>query len=149
MSRAHPSPPHPTTPSSRSAPRAGLALEVTGGELAICRLAPGRVPRWAFRGDFIAITRTPDELSVVCDAKSVPKRIRAEHGWRAIRVVGPLDLSLIGVLASIAVPLAEAGIGLFSISTYDTDYVLVRAAALDQAVAALTAAGHRFDVPPE
>lgn len=127
----------------------GLALEILAERFAICRMAPGRVPNWAYRGAFVSISRTADELSVVCDQRQVPKSIRAERDWRAIRVVGTLDLSLISVLASLAVPLAKARIGVFCVSTFDTDYLLVRADVLEAARAVLEDAGHGFDVAPD
>jgi len=83
------------------------------------------------------------ELSVVCADAAVPDGVRAERGWRALTVVGPLDLALTGVLASLAVPLAEAGVAIFAIATFDTDYLLVRRERLSDAVTALRAAGHR------
>jgi uncharacterized protein len=89
-----------------------------------------------------SITRTPDELSVVCAEEAVPAGVRAEHGFRCLSVVGPLDFSATGILASFASPLAEAGVSVFVVSTFDTDLVLVRQALLSQAVAVLRAAGH-------
>ena len=82
-------------------------------------------------------------MTVVCAAARVPADARAERGWRALRVAGPLDFALTGVLAAVAVPLADAGVSIFAVSTFDTDYVLVRADRLEAAVAALRAAGHR------
>ena len=78
----------------------------------------------------------------MCAAARVPDGVRAQRGWRALAVEGPLDFALTGVLAAVAVPLAEAGISIFAVSTYDTDYVLVRADRLADAVAALRGAGH-------
>lgn len=90
------------------------------------------------------VSRTAEELSVVCPAARVPDGVRVEGPWQAIAVRGPLDFALTGVLASLAVPLADARISLFAVSTFDTDYILVRAADVAQAQAVLTAAGHRF-----
>ena len=101
------------------------------------------IPAWATeKGGFGSITRTPQELSLVCDEKRVPKGVKAEPGWRVFRVDGPLDFALTGILASIAAPLAQAGVSIFAISTFDTDYVLVKHEKVQQAVAALRAAGH-------
>jgi hypothetical protein len=86
--------------------------------------------------------RTRAELSVVCAAARVPDGVRAERGWRALAVCGRLDLGLTGVLAGLLAPLAAAGVPIFAVSTYDTDYVLVREERLAEAVAALRAAGH-------
>ena len=124
----------------------GLDLSVLEGTLAICRL-PANVPppNWALAGNgFLGFVRTEEELSVVAPSKAVPERAVRDDGWRAIRVGGPLDLALTGVLASLAGPLAEADIPIFAISTHDTDYVLVKEERLEDAKAALAAAGHRF-----
>ncbi len=113
--------------------------------LCICRLDSGvPFPEWA-TGTFLSITRTPDELSIVCDQSEVPASIQAERDWRALRIKGTLDFSLTGILASIAGPLAAAGISIFAVSTFDTDYVLVKADRIDEAIGALEAAGHRVE----
>jgi uncharacterized protein len=104
------------------------------------------VPAWAAGAPgaaLHAVVRTPAELTVVCAADAVPDGVRAERGWRALAVVGPLDLALTGVLVSLLEPLAGAGVAIFAFSTFDTDHVLVRADRLDDAVRALRAAGHR------
>jgi hypothetical protein len=124
----------------------GLDLSVLEGTLAIARL-PANVPppNWALAGNgFLAFTRTEDELSVVAPSAAVPEAAMSDDGWRAIRVSGQIDLSLTGVLASLATPLAEAGVPIFAVSTHDTDYVLVKDETLEEAIAALTAAGHHF-----
>ncbi|MGL4612266.1 MAG: ACT domain-containing protein [Trueperaceae bacterium] len=108
---------------------------------AICRLEPKTpVPTWA-TGEFVSITQTPHELSIVCAEAHVPPEIKAGRGWRTLQVEGPIDLSVIGVLASLTKPLAEAGINLFAISSYDTDYLLVENNKLSAATAALGVAG--------
>ncbi len=117
-------------------------LAVLPEALAICRLdGSASVPDWPV-GDFVSITRTRDELSIVCAERAVPSGVKADRGWQALKIEGPLDLALTGVLASIAQPLAEARINLFVISTFDTDYVLVKAEKLDRAIEALRGAGH-------
>jgi hypothetical protein len=117
-----------------------LTLVVLPGIYAICRLpAAEAFPSWA-TGEFVAITRTANELSVVCRQEAVPDGVRHEGGWRCLRVVGTLDFTLVGVLASLVLPLAEAGVSVFCISTFDTDYLLVRD--LDRATEALQRAGH-------
>jgi hypothetical protein len=100
------------------------------------------VPAWAASSVFSSITRTADELSIVCEEAGVPLDVKHDGGWRCLELAGPLDLSLTGVLASVLRPLAEAGVSIFAASTFDTDYVLVRAGQLEKAVAALRAAGH-------
>jgi hypothetical protein len=121
-----------------------LPLTILPGRLAVCRLAPdAAVPSWV-NGPLTAITRTPEELSIVCAQERVPPGIQAEAGWRALKVAGPLDFGLTGILASLAGPLAAAGISIFALSTYDTDYLLVKEENLEQAERTLRAAGHRF-----
>jgi hypothetical protein len=119
-------------------------LTVLPGAFAIVRLAADTpLPRWAARGEFFSVTRTSDEVSVVCLADQVPSGIASETGWRAVKVTGPFALSEIGVLAAVAAPLAEAKVSLFAISTFDTDYLLVSEKQLNAAIAALKGAGHR------
>jgi hypothetical protein len=121
-----------------------LNLQVLKGRLSVCRLAANiAIPDWAIGGgEFVSITRTSDELSVVCSESSAPKDVKCEHGWRAFKVAGPLDFSLTGITESIAKPLAEAGVSIFAVSTYDTDYVMVKEENLEKAIRALSAAGH-------
>ena len=89
------------------------------------------------------MTRTADELSIVCETDYVPSEVEQESGWRALVVEGRLDFALTGILVSLAAPLADAGVSIFALSTFNTDYLLVRADDLPRAVAALRAAGHR------
>jgi uncharacterized protein len=119
-----------------------VPLIILPERLAVCRLAAeAPFPDWIQPGDLICLVRTRDELSVVCAERFVPPEVRAERSWRALMVQGPLEFSLTGVLASIANPLARAGVSIFAISTYDTDYILVRDDSLDRAVNALIQAG--------
>jgi hypothetical protein len=121
-----------------------LDLTVEPWTLAVCRLAPDApVPGWAMRGAFHAITRTPRELSIVCAAAEVPDDVRSEKGWRCFSLAGAIPFTETGVLLSIAAPLAKDGIGIFALSTFDTDYVLVPDHRLADAERALAAAGHR------
>jgi hypothetical protein len=128
----------------RPANRLLLNLSLIGDRVAVCRLGPGsEIPEWVFRGGgFASVTRTADELSLVCAESAVPDGIQCEPGWRIFKIEGPLDFALTGVLASVAQPLAEAGVSIFAISTYETDYVIVKAPDLEKAVRALEAAGH-------
>jgi len=120
-----------------------LSLTVLPDRLAICRLPPGSaVPAPPAEGGLWSVTRTADELSVVLPEAARPAEGLAETGWCALRVDGTLDFALTGVLASLAAPLAAAGVSLFAVSTFDTDYLLVRAKDLDTARAALATAGH-------
>jgi hypothetical protein len=123
-----------------------LTLSLLPETLAVCRLAPDAdVPPWAWTGEPASVTRTRDELSIVCRADAVPRDVRAERGWRCLKVQGPLDFALTGILAALTAPLAAAEIALFAVSTYDTDYLLVKAETLDRAVEALRGAGHRVE----
>ncbi|MGZ7041736.1 MAG: ACT domain-containing protein [Thermoanaerobaculia bacterium] len=112
--------------------------------LAVCRLPPtAPVPQWP-AGPFVAMTRTADELSIVCSEESAPNDVRSERGWRCLKIEGPIPFATIGVAAAVTKALADAKVSVFFVSTYDTDYVLVRSESLDAAVSALRAAG--FDL---
>jgi len=118
-----------------------LALTVLPSAFAICRLPfDALVPAWV-RGEWLSITRTADELSIVCEQDRVPANVQADPDWRCLKVQGPLDLSLIGILAALTAPLAQARIGLFAVSTYGTDYLLVKEINLDQAMRVLRETG--------
>ena len=120
----------------------GQRFRALPGEYAVCRLTPDSVvPAWA-HGPFVNITCTDDELAIICPAERVPADVRSERDWRVLKVVGPFPFTATGVLASLASPLARAGISLLSIATYDTDYFLVKSDVFDDAVAVLVAAGH-------
>lgn len=123
---------------------AALRLTILPDTLAVSRLAPGDpVPAWAWAGETVSISRTREELSVVCRADAVPAGVRSEGGWRCLKAEGPFDFALTGILSAILAPLAAAGIPIFAFSTYDTDYIMVKAENLDRAVEALRGAGHR------
>jgi hypothetical protein len=123
---------------------APMHLEAVQIRLAVCRLDAGSaVPPWVDRSrEFTSVTRTKDELSVVCAFDHVPEGVPMEGPWRAFRVKGPIVMTLIGVVAALANPLADAGISIFAISTFETDYILVHEPDFDAAVSALTQAGH-------
>jgi uncharacterized protein len=113
---------------------------------AVVRLEPDApLPDWVLGGTFWSITRSDTELSVVCRESDVPSEASAERGWCALEVAGPLDFSLTGVVASLVTPLADAEIPIFVLSTFETDYLLVRERDLERAVASLTGAGHAVD----
>jgi len=124
-----------------------LQLEWLPGRYAVCRLeAEVPIPEWAMQmnqsSPLSSITRTDRELSIVCDDALVPEGVRAERGFVALRVVGTLDFSLTGIIARLTKPLADAGVPVFVVSTFETDYLLVRV--MDQAAAgtALRGVGH-------
>ena len=113
---------------------------------AVVRLEPDAdIPPWARTGHFWSVTRSDSELSVVCQQDQVPPAASAERGWCAFEVAGPLDFSLTGVVASLVTPLADEEIPIFVVSTFETDYLLVREHDLVRSVAALTSAGHSVD----
>lgn len=127
----------------KTAPK--LTFIILRETFAICRLdkdAP--IPDWAFQGGLFSVTRTKDELSIVCPLINVPKGILCNQGWSCLKIKGPLDLSLTGIISSIAATLEAEGMSLFSISTYDTDYVMVKEKDLEKAIFALTEGGHRI-----
>jgi hypothetical protein len=125
-----------------------VRLTVHGERYAVVRLDPdAEVPAWAAAGPLSSVTRTASELSIVCREDVVPAGSSAERGWRVLEVAGPLDFTLTGVLASLATPLAAAEITLFALSTFETDFLLVRESDLGQACDALRAAGHTVDPP--
>jgi hypothetical protein len=121
-----------------------MELHVLEETLAIARLnGDAAVPAWVAGRDFLAVVRTQRELSIVCRDDAVPAtHTEVERGFRALAVSGTLDFALTGIVASLAAPLAAAGISIFGISTYDTDHILVRNERLDDAKAVLAAAGH-------
>lgn len=120
-----------------------LTLTILPDTFTVCRLdADAVVPAWATTGTFYSITRTAEELSVVCQQVIVPESVRCERDWRCLQLAGPIPFSTVGVLASLVQPLAEAGISVFAISTFDTDYLLVKAADLERAIDAWRRCGH-------
>ena len=124
---------------------ASLTLSVLPDMFAVCRLEPSEpIPAWSLQG-FFAIIRTDAELSIVCPQANIPPSAqvhRIEGSWRCFKVEGSLDFALTGILVAIAAPLANAGISIFALSTYETDYVLVKQANLEKAIQTLLQAGH-------
>ena len=124
-----------------------LRIRALEGLYGICRLEPtAPVPPWASGGEFSSISRTAEELSVVCPQRLVPESARSNPDWRVLKVEGPLDFSLVGILSSLSTTLAQARISLFAVSTFDTDYLLVHEADFEAAVRALHDAGHAVAV---
>lgn len=119
-----------------------LTIKVLEETLGVCRLNKGaQVQDWA-EGNFLTITRTPDELSIVCCQKNIPEDVKCERGWRYFKIDEVLDFSLVGILSLLSGTLASQGISIFAISTYDTDYILVKEEELDRAVQVLRLEGH-------
>jgi uncharacterized protein len=126
-----------------------LDLDLLPEEYAVCRLpagapVPGGLTRGPVAAGVVSITWTPDEVSIICPADRVPADATVETPWRCLRVVGPLDLAMTGILASLVGPLADARVNIVAFSTYDTDYLLVPAVRLAEAVAVLGRTGHRI-----
>jgi hypothetical protein len=120
-----------------------LDISVLPEPFAVCRLGPdGAVPDWLPRSRFWSVTRTDEELSIVLPEMQAPEGWETERGWRCLKVQGPLDLNLTGILARLSAPLAEAQISIFTISTFDTDHIFVRHQDLEKAREVLTAYGH-------
>lgn len=120
-----------------------LTLTVLSDFFAVCRLDAGAaVPAWATSGEFFSITRTAEELSVVCQQAVVPDGVRCERDWRCVQAAGPIPFSAVGVMASLVQPLAEVGISVFAVSTFDTDYLLVKGTDLAQAFDVWRWCGH-------
>jgi hypothetical protein len=119
-----------------------LTLITLADKFAVCKLDPqAPIPPWAALGSLVSITRTIDELSVVCPQNLVPGDVTCEPDWRCVRVAGTIDFALIGVIASLVHPLATAGVSVFVLSTFNTDYLLVRSNDWERAVKVLRSAG--------
>lgn len=115
-----------------------LTMKLLKEKYGVCRLDKTElIPEWAQNSDFFSITRTSDELSIVCSQDDIPNDIKCEKDWKILKIEGPLDFSLIGILASISAALAKKGISIFAISTYDTDYILVKNNDIDNAIQSL------------
>ena len=113
----------------------------------VCRLSiEDEIPKWAFQSDVYSITKTHDELSIVCKEEYIPEGIECEKEWRVLKVQGPLDFSLIGILSTISGVLAQHKISIFAISTYDTDYILVKDDKINEAIEALKAIGCEIEI---
>lgn len=136
---------------SKPAPRrATVPLVVLGDRLAVCRLPIDQpLPAWAkaSKGEFFSATHTSEEVSIIVAESRAPEAGRCERGFRLIKVQGPLDFSLVGIIAGLSGTLADAGVSIFAFSTYDTDYVMVKQVDLERGVAALRKAGYEIKQP--
>jgi hypothetical protein len=113
--------------------------------LAVVKLPPqSLVPSWAQLGEFSSITRSPDELSIVCEIRLIPDDMACPEAWAWLEVEGPLAFTMVGVLATLTLPLAEAGVSVFPIATYNTDHLLIRTREEQLAYDTLTDAGHEI-----
>ncbi len=113
---------------------------------AVCQFHPDQhIPYWSLLGNFVSLTRSNEELSIVCQQDNVPDDIEAERGWRCVQVLGIFGFSEAGVHVSLAVPLAEANISVLAIATYATDYLLIKEENTERALQVLQQAGHRIE----
>ena len=125
---------------------ASRRLHLLPGVYSVCWLhKDASVPQWGTRGCFYSITRTAQGLTVVCLDDHVPAEVTQERGWKLLMVEGPLAFSLTGIIASLTGPLSRSGISVFTLSTYDTDYLLVKKEQLEDAVWVLVAQGYEID----
>jgi hypothetical protein len=118
-----------------------IILQICKELLAVCKLLPAKgLPGWVQFGsdEFLSVTQTSEELSIVCSQDMVPQDVKAERGWHLIRIKGQLDFSLVGILKRVISPLSDNGISIYTISTYDTDYVLIKDEQFDRAITLLS-----------
>jgi uncharacterized protein len=123
-----------------------LRFSLLSETFAICRLDPTTsIPEWALRpATFTSITRTSDELSIVCPENHIPPDLKSDAGWICMKLEGPFPFSMTGVLASFVNPLSSNRIPIFAVATFDTDYVLIKQECWEAASAALESAGHKL-----
>jgi uncharacterized protein len=128
-----------------------LNLFLLEGRFVVLQLEPdSSIPAWALAGEFFSVSKTNEELSIVCLESNVPAdaNVRLERGWSCLKLQGPFEFSLTGILLSVLEPLAQVNVGIFALSTFDTDYVLVKTEHLERAILALQVAGHRVSQIP-
>ncbi|NKF08565.1 ACT domain-containing protein [Clostridium gasigenes] len=122
-----------------------LNMKLLKEKYGVCRLDKKEpIPNWGIDGEFYSITKTEDELSIVCLEDNIPEKIQCEKEWRVLKIEGPLDFSLVGILAAISNLMAKNSISIFAISTYDTDYILVKEKYIDKAIMVLV--NDRYEV---
>lgn len=115
-----------------------MKMKLLSGEFVVCRLeAEDCVPTWIATKNFYSISRTEEELSIVCLDKNIPMEVKCEKEWKILKIEGPLDFSLIGILSKISTLLANEKISIFAISTYDTDYIMIKKEKLEEAIIVL------------
>ncbi|WP_409526943.1 ACT domain-containing protein [Rhizobium sp. G21] len=122
-----------------------VALSLLAGDYAVCRLSPADpIPAWAEGDGFVSISRSDEELSILCRAERAPSDVRQDAGWACLKLQGPFAFDETGIVLSVVAPLSNAGLGIFAVSTFDGDHILVKRAELDRAEALLREAGHRL-----
>lgn len=128
-----------------TSPYRRLELSILPDEFTITRMSSSApLPDWATPASFFSVTRTAEELSIVCASQNVPEKLRTGLRWRVCKVRGPFGLSEVGVINALTAPLAEAKISIFVVSTFATDYLLVQTEQLEAAIHALERAGHKI-----
>ncbi|MBX4261975.1 ACT domain-containing protein [Clostridium estertheticum] len=122
-----------------------LTMKLLNEKFSVCRLNKNeQIPEWVKNSSFYSISKTSDELSIVCSQDIIPSNIKCEKDWRILKVEGPLDFSLIGIISSISTILALKRISIFAVSTYDTDYILVKNKDIDNTILALS--NERYEI---
>ncbi|PKM49767.1 MAG: ACT domain-containing protein [Firmicutes bacterium HGW-Firmicutes-7] len=122
-----------------------LSLVILSERFCIIRFnSSDEVPNWKNRSSWYSITKTLDELSIVCEEAVVPAEVKGDFGWRCIKVLGPLEFGQVGILAGLSKVLAEKHISIFVVSTYDTDYILLKEASLNPAIEVLRMNGYNI-----
>lgn len=117
---------------------AKLRLSLMKEYFGVARFTPSQlIPEWAYQSEFYSITKTSEELSIVCSLNHIPQDVTCERDWRILKIEGPLDFSMIGILSSISGILAKQKVSIFAISTYDTDYILVKDKDIEVSIQAL------------
>lgn len=115
------------------------------GSYAICKLHSAAViPDWSATGAFSSITRTSNELSIICEEAHIPPDTKAERGYSCLRLEGPFDFQAVGILESFLAPLAQSGVPILAVSTYDTDWILIQKKHWTAALSVLVDAGHEL-----
>ena len=121
-----------------------MKLNITDWQLAVCKLQGNDIPEWACSSTFLNFSITPTEISLVCEESLVPVDVDAERGWKCLVVDGILDFSLVGIIARVTSVLAEQKISVFVLSTYDTDYILIKNEQFNNAINTLEQAGYQL-----
>ena len=112
-----------------------LILKLLKNKYSVCRLNKyDEIPKWIFNEEFFSITKAEDELSIVCLQDKIKDDVLCERNWKVLKIEGPLDFSLIGILSKISTLMANNNISIFAISTYDTDYILIKEESIDKAI---------------
>lgn len=123
-----------------------MKLTSINGTFSIIRLAASSsVPAWVYQSPLYSITKTDDEISILCESSFVHEHFdKQENHWKCLKVVGPLEFSLTGILATLTQPLAKAKISIFALSTFDTDYIFMKQDRLTEAIRILKQEGHEI-----